>query len=144
MTIKELKNNILLVLYERYKDGNASPIEFDKLCSLNSIIFDSEKQLSDAVENLNNNNYLQATFFINNKGIIRNITPEGVQFVEEYLLSKDELIEDGLKDTAKLIKAGATIDVETNTDPEISGTNENINENKAISTSLAYNAKETI
>ena len=52
MIIKELKNNILLALYDRYKKGNTSPIEFDKLCLSNAIIYDSDKQLSDAVESL--------------------------------------------------------------------------------------------
>lgn len=46
MTIKELKNNILLALYEKYKNGDASPIEFDKLCASHSIVYDSDKQLS--------------------------------------------------------------------------------------------------
>ena len=40
MIIKELKNSILLALYERYKDGNTSPIEFDKLCASHSIVYD--------------------------------------------------------------------------------------------------------
>lgn len=43
MTIKELKNNILLALYERYKNGDTTPIDFDKLCKSNSIIYDSEQ-----------------------------------------------------------------------------------------------------
>ena len=33
MTIKELKNNILLALYKRYKEGEMASVGFDKLCS---------------------------------------------------------------------------------------------------------------
>lgn len=142
MRINDLKSNILLALYERYKNGDTSPIRFDKLCLLNSIIFDSEKQLYYAVESLKNDDYLQAEFYINNKGIIRNITPRGVQFVEEFLLSQDDLIADGLKDTDKLIKSGADIDVETNAASDMSLTDKNTNEDKATSTTIAYNAKE--
>ena len=144
MTIKELKNNILLALYERYKNGDTSPVNFDELCSLNSIIFDSEKQLFDAVESLYNNNYLNATFYINNKGVIHNVTPDGVQFVEENLLSQDDLITDGLNDTDKLIKSGAKIDIDSNTVSDISDTNKNKHEHeeKKSSTIVAYNAKE--
>ena len=87
MIIKELKNNILLALYDRYKKGNTSPIEFDKLCLSNAIIYDSDKQLSDAVESLKSDNLVDAVMFINNKGLIQNITPDGVQFVEENILT---------------------------------------------------------
>lgn len=142
MTIKELKNNILLALYERYKNGETSPIEFDKLCASNSIIYDSDKQLSDAVESLKSHNLVNAVMFINNKGLIQNITPDGIQFVEENLLSQDDLIEDGLKDTDKLIKSGAKIDVDIDTPFDINGTNEKQDENKTTSTTIAYNAKE--
>mgnify|MGYP006923214852 CR=1 FL=1 len=45
MTLRELKNEILLALYERYKDGKTSHIEFDKLCSSYSITYDSDKQI---------------------------------------------------------------------------------------------------
>ena len=45
MTIKELKNNILLALYKRYKEGEMASVGFDKLCSSYSIIYDSKQQL---------------------------------------------------------------------------------------------------
>lgn len=142
MTIKELKNNILRALYERYKGGNMSPIEFDTLCTSNSIIYDSDKQLSDAVKSLKSHNLVDAIMYINNKGLIQNITPDGVQFVEENLLSQDDLIKDGLKDTDQLIKSGAKIDVGINTASGISNTNEKRDGQRTISTTIAYNAKE--
>lgn len=135
MTIKELKNNILLALYEKYKNGDASPIEFDKLCASHSIVYDSDKQLSDAVESLKSHNFLDSVMFINNKGLIQNITPDGVQFVEENLLTDDDFVIDGLKDTDKFMKSGASID----TDSESANGNVSNVENH---TPIAYKSKE--
>ena len=135
MTIKELKNNILLALYEKYKNGDASPIEFDKLCASPSIVYDSDKQLSDAVESLKSHNFVDAVMFINNKGLIQNITPDGVQFVEENLLTDDDFVIDGLKDTDKFMKSGASID----TDSESANGNVSNVENH---TPIAYKSKE--
>ena len=135
MTIKELKNNILLALYEKYKNGDASPIEFDKLCASHSIVYDSDKQLSDAVESLKSHNFVDAVMFINNKGLIQNITPDGVQFVEENLLTDDDFVIDGLKDTDKFMKSGASID----TDSESANGNVSNVENH---TPIAYKSKE--
>ena len=90
MTLRELKNEILLALYDRYKDGKTSHIEFDKLCSLYSITYDSDKQIFDAVDSLKSNNLIDAILYINNKGLIQGITPDGVQFVEENLLTDDD------------------------------------------------------
>lgn len=135
MTIKELKNNILLALYEKYKNGDASPIEFDKLCASHSIVYDSDKQLSDAVESLKSHNFLDSVMFINNKGLIQNITPDGVQFVEENLLTDNDFVIDGLKDTDKFMKSGASID----TDSESANGNVSNVENH---TPIAYKSKE--
>lgn len=134
MTIKELKNNILLALYEKYKNGDASPIEFDKLCASHFIVYDSDKQLSDAVESLKSHNFVDAVMSINNKGLIQNITPDGVQFVEENLLTDDDFVIDGLKDTDKFMKYGASID----TDSESANGNVSNVENPPI----AYKSKE--
>lgn len=139
MTIKELKNNILLALYERYKNGDTSPIEFDKLCTANSIIYDSDKQLSDAIESLESHKLVKAVMLINNKGLIQNITPEGVEFVEENLLTDEDLVVDGLKDADQLLKSGASIDVDIDTDSE--------SDNRSVSnvenyTPIAYKTKE--
>ena len=135
MTIKELKNNILLALYEKYKNGDASPIEFDKLCASHSIVYDSDKQLSDAVERRGSHIFVDAVMFINNKGLIQNITPDGVQFVEENLLTDDDFVIDGLKDTDKFMKSGASID----TDSESANGNVSNVENH---TPIAYKSKE--
>ncbi|WP_462358187.1 P-loop NTPase fold protein [Phocaeicola coprocola] len=139
MIIKELKNNILLALYDRYKKGNTSPMEFDKLCLSNAIIYDSDKQLSDAVESLKSDNLVDAVMFINNKGLIQNITPDGVQFVEENILTDDDLVEDSLKNTDKLMKSGIPIDIDVYSNGE--STIGNV-PNKENHISTTYNAKE--
>ncbi len=135
MTIKELKNNILLALYDMYKNEKSTSIDFKKLCSDNGIIYDSDKQLYDAVDDLNEHNFLKASFFINNNGHIHKITPTGVQYVEENLLTDEDLIIDGLKDTDKLMKSGASID----TDSESANRNVSNVENH---TPIAYKSKE--
>ena len=73
--------------------------------------------------------------FINNKGLIQNITPDGVQFVEENLLTDDDFVIDGLKDTDKFMKSGASID----TDSESANGNVSNVENH---TPIAYKSKE--
>lgn len=135
MIIKELKNSILLALYERYKDGNTSPIEFDKLCASHSIVYDSDKQLSNAVESLHSHNLVEAVMYNNDKGVIQYITPDGVQFVEENLLTGNDLLVDELKDTDRLMKSGASID----TDSESANGNVSNVENH---TPIAYKSKE--
>lgn len=139
MTIRELKNNILLALYERYKAGKRGTIEFDKLCSEHSIIYDSKQQLSDAVKSLKSSNYVNASFSIGDRGMIHNITPDGVQFVEDNLLTQDDLVVDGLKDTDILMNSGAIVDIDVDGDPP-----KNIPESTSNSETeqMAYTAKE--
>lgn len=113
MTFKELKNNILLSLYKRYKDNNHTRIEFKKLCKDNGIIYDSDKELYDAFLDLKTNNYIKASFFNNNRGDVIDITPQGLEYVEDYLLSDNDKLVDSLRDTDKMIKEGYEVDVET-------------------------------
>lgn len=114
-------------------------VGFDKLCSSYSIIYDSKQQLSNAVKSLKSDNFVNAIFFTGDEGLIHNITPDGVLFVEENLLSDDDLVVDGLKDTDKLMKSRATIDVDIETDSE-PVTNNVPKSDKSVST--AYNTKE--
>lgn len=144
MTIQELKNNILLALYKRYKKGNVSPIMCDQLCKSNAIIYDSDRQLSDAVESLKERKFVDVVLS-NNNGLIKRITPNGVEFVEMNLLTDADLIADGLNDTDKIIKSGKSIDIDADTGAEThvkaAVTSNNIpNEEKYVST--VYNAKE--
>lgn len=52
MTIKELKQNILLSLYHRYKENKTTNIGLKDLCTQDAIIYDSLKQVSDAAKGL--------------------------------------------------------------------------------------------
>ena len=50
MTIKELKQNIMLSLYHRYKDNKSTTIGLKELCTQDKLIFDSPKQVFDAAK----------------------------------------------------------------------------------------------
>lgn len=113
MTFKDLKNNILLSLYKRYKDNNHTRVEFKKLCKDYGIIYDSDKQLYDAFLDLKVNNYIKALFHVNNRGDAIGITPQGIDYVEDNLLSEDDKFVDSLRDTDKMIKEGYDVDVKT-------------------------------
>lgn len=118
MTIKELKQNILLSLYHRYKRDKLTAITLKELCSLDKIIFDSTKQVSDAASGLKQEGYINVTLFEGGDGIITGLTPLGIEYVEENLLSSEEQIIDGLSDTDRLMKSGAKIylDIENHAD----------------------------
>lgn len=47
MTFKELKNNILLALYSRYKANVHIRIDATLFCKENKIIYDNDRQLLD-------------------------------------------------------------------------------------------------
>ena len=141
MTIKELKNRILLALYDRYKNNTKSSIQFDALCKEYSIVYDSKQQLSDAVRSLKNQNLVNAIFFVGDEGFIDNITPDGVQYVEENLLTDEDLAIDGLKDSDVLMNSGAKIDLDIEGEP--SSNEDTITPKlKPESVSTAYTAKE--
>lgn len=122
MTFKELKNNILLSLYKRYKDNNHTRVEFKKLCKDYGIIYDSDKQLYDAFQDLKVNNYIKVAFFNNYRGDVIGITPQGIDYVEDNLLSEDDKFVDSLRDTSKMIKEGYDVYVDTE---EIDKTSDN-------------------
>lgn len=114
MTIKELKQNILLSLYHRYKDNKTTNIGLKDLCEHDHIIFDSFQQVSDAAKGLKESGFINLTLFLGGDGHISGLTPSGIEYIEENLLSMDDKITDGLSDTDKMMKSGAkvTIDVE--------------------------------
>ncbi len=109
MTIKELKNNILLSLYHRYKDNKSTTIDLKKLCSQDKLIFDSPKQVVDAAKGLDEAGYIS---FISYNETIKGITPAGIEYAEENLLSEEELVSDGLSDTSKMIQSGVDVSID--------------------------------
>ena len=100
MTIRELKNNILTGIYWEYKEGKFSSSGFDVLASRLGLIYDSDQQLSDAIKSLTDYGYVKAHFTIRG-GVVLGITPDGVEYVEENLLTKDDVLVDSLNDTSE-------------------------------------------
>lgn len=112
MTIKELKHNILLSLYHRYKDNESTNIGLKDLCEHDHIIFDSLQQVSDAAKGLKESGYIKLTLFIGGDGHISGLTPSGIEYVEENLLSVDDQIIDGLSDTDQMMQSGNNVNID--------------------------------
>lgn len=111
MTIKELKNNLLKSLYTRYKDNKVGAIQLTELCEEDKLIYDSLSQLSSAAENLKDSGYINAAFFEGGDAMILSLTADGIEYVEENLLTIEEQVLDGLKDTETSIKNGTIVDI---------------------------------
>lgn len=111
MIQKELKQTILKSLYARYKDKGHVSIGIKELATNDNIIFDSLSQLTDAVKSLKEQGFLNAFFYIGGDGHISQLSPAGIDFVEENLLTTEDQVLDGLKDTETAIKNGYTLDI---------------------------------
>ncbi|WP_304649735.1 P-loop NTPase fold protein [uncultured Duncaniella sp.] len=106
MTIKELKNDILYALYKRFKDNKIGAIQLTELCKENGLIYDSKSQLSSAAQSLKDSGFIKITLFTNGDGIIMGLTANGIEYVEENLLTQEDLIVDGLNGTSKMVENG--------------------------------------
>lgn len=111
MTIKELKQNILLSLYHRYKGDESTNIGLKDLCEHDHILFDSLQQVSDAAKGLKESGYINLTLFMGGDGHISGLTPFGIEYVEKNLLSVDDQIIDGLSDTDKMMRSGNNVNI---------------------------------
>lgn len=111
MTIKELKQNILLSLYHRYKGDESTNIGLKDLCEHDHILFDSLQQVSDAAKGLKESGYINLTLFMGGDGHISGLTPSGIEYVEKNLLSVDDQIIDGLSDTDKMMRSGNNVNI---------------------------------
>lgn len=110
-TLKELRDQILLAVYNSYKNKTLLEHNARKFCNQNNITSNSDQELRLAFQSLKESEYLKFVFVTGSDiGIIQNITPAGVDYVEEYLLSEDEQIINALEETNKIIKSGVTID----------------------------------
>ena len=89
MNLKELKNTILLSLYNRYEHGNKNVIPFTELCKEEGIAYDSLSQLSNAMASLKDSGYVSATFFVSGDGVVTKLTAKGIEFIEGNLLEKN-------------------------------------------------------
>lgn len=113
MTFKELKNNILLALYNRYIANVHTRIDSVLFCRQNKIIYDNDRQLFDVLTQLRSDGYIKGYLFQNNKFDIADITPMGIEYVEDNLLIEDDGLINSLQDTDKMVKEGYTVDVES-------------------------------
>ena len=110
-TLKERQDQILKAIYNIYKRKESFPITAKALCKNNNIAYDSTIHLLLALRGLVTSNYINVLFVTgSNVGHITGITPAGVGYVEEHLLSDDERLADALKDTDRQINSGAVID----------------------------------
>ncbi len=125
MTIKELKANLLVSLYNRYKENRTSAIQLTELCEESGIIYDSLSQLSSAAQSLKDSGYINATFFEGGDGIIMMLTANGIEYVEENLLSQEDLVIDGLQDTSKLVQ-NEILKIDDNAESTEDSTTENL------------------
>lgn len=112
MTQKELKHTILRSLYASYKDKGHVSIGIKELAAKDNLVVDSPSQLTDAVKSLKDQGFVNASFFMGGDGLISKLSPAGIDFVEENLLTTQEQVLDGLKDTDNAIRTGVTIDLE--------------------------------
>lgn len=112
MTQKELKHTILRSLYASYKEKGHVSIGIKELAAKDNLVFDFPSQLTDAVKSLKDQGFVNASFFMGGDGLISKLSPAGIDFVEENLLTTQEQVLDGLKDTDNAIRTGVTIDLE--------------------------------
>lgn len=124
MTFKELKNSILRALYHRYKANIHTRIDSVLFCRENEIIYDNDRQLFDVLRQLKDDSYINGFIFQNNRFDIADITPIGIEYVEDNLLTEEEELINSLQDTDKMVKEGYTVDVESSVKNEESGGNE--------------------
>lgn len=96
MTERELRDQILLAIYER-KDK--LHIETTRLCNEEGIEFENDKQRQRIFQTLKDRGYITTSFREGGDGIITTITSDGIDHIEE-------IIAEGLAETDRLAKAG--------------------------------------
>lgn len=62
---------------------------------------------------LRSDGYIKGYLFQNDKFDIADITPMGIEYVEDNLLLEDDGLINSLQDTDKMVKEGYTVDVES-------------------------------
>ncbi len=103
MTEKELRNKILLAIYNRQDRLN---VDFETFCKEEGIELKNEKQQDRIFESLKSSGYINAVFYASGGGHVLSIESSGVDYAEN-------LIEESLNETDRLIKEGIIkLDVE--------------------------------
>lgn len=106
MLLKEVKERVLKTVYD--SAGHALSVDdFAKL-----IPEATEDQLRKAVKSLNQSSMF-ATYipYLGGRFAVIGLSAEGMEYVEEHLLSEGEKLIDGLIDTDKTVKSGKNIEV---------------------------------
>lgn len=111
MTEKELRDSILLAIYNRRDKLN---IKTDVFCSEENIVCKDNKQRYRIFKELSDSGYVKITFFESGDGFINDINSAGVDYVEANILNMNSILvtEDG---TPFVTQDGSFISVENST-----------------------------
>ena len=84
--MEDLKKQILIAAYNWFhKNVNTASVRYDAFCTANNIQYDSDAQLSMAMDSLKNDGYIDITPFAGITGFVAGITAAGVNYVEAML-----------------------------------------------------------
>ena len=67
MTLRDLKKEILIALYSRYKEKISGTVSFNGICEYYNIKYDSQQQVFNAIKSLRDAGYVKAVFFSDKK-----------------------------------------------------------------------------
>ena len=133
MLLKEIKDRILKIVYDSAEHTQLSIDDFAK-----EIPEATKDQLVKAGDSLNQSSMF-ATYipYIGGRFIVIGLSAKGTEYVEEYLLSKQEKLVDSLSDTDKSIKSGAKFEIDFGDDDALLSSKENIDEKKETSSTYS-------
>lgn len=128
MLLKEIKDRILKIVYDSAEHTQLSIDDFAK-----EIPEATKDQLVKAGDSLNQSSMF-ATYipYIGGRFIVIGLSAKGTEYVEEYLLSKQEKLVDSLSDTDKSIKSGAKFEIDFGDDDALLSSKENIDEKRRL------------
>lgn len=130
MLLKEIKDRILKIVYDSAEHTQLSIDDFAK-----EIPEATEEQLVKAGYSLNQSSMF-ATYipYIGGRFTVIGLSAKGTEYVEEYLLSKQEKLIDSLSDTDKSVKSGTKFEIDLGEEDNLlsSEEKENIDEKKDI------------
>lgn len=131
MLLKEIKDRILKIVYDSAEHTQLSIDDFAK-----GIPEATEDQLAKAGDSLNQASMF-ATYITYNGGrfTVIGLSAKGTEYVEEYLLSKQEKLIDSLSDTDKSVKSGTKFEIDLGEEDNLLNSKENGNNDEKKDTS---------
>ena len=123
-----------------YKNNKLSPISFMAICSFGKIAYDSERQMEDAFLSLKKLGYIDVYSFAG-KGMVRAITPLGIEYVRENLLTEEEKRVDAFRGTTRSFQNGTT-PYNGNQKLKLKKKEESDDRKETISTGIIYDTLE--